>query len=192
MNLKRILIFSAPALFLGVVVGYLCALWPLEIDTEVNILDLLDLLFTIGIALMIPVFVNRLLENRKVIKTILVDELKALLSTYQKIKNILRDTQFKGEITKLDKDHIQICLEEADLQIIAFEEQLTIAFPAKVLEIVKDLKLKSKIYYKFVTGGDLMSEHFLSVDSHFNFQHNVEYTKIDISLKTLIQKLYNF
>lgn len=161
----------------------------LQLDPKIGILDIVTLLITITIAFMIPFFVTKILDDKKGIKNLLIDEVKGLIVITAGIQKVISDSHILGEFKPEDRDRINYIFHEAELKISSIQEQIDIADgdSEKIGEKLKDLLF---VYKDYLTGGELMLSTFRVVNDRFYMENKTEYSKIETGLKTIIQKLY--
>lgn len=164
----------------------------LELDPKVGVLDLATLLITIAIAFMIPIFVTKIIEDKKGIKIFFVDEVKELIFILSEIKKVISDAHGLGEFKPTDRDKINYIFHTAELKIVSIREQVEIAFKNKAEETGTALVDSLFEYKDYLTGGELMLSTFVKVDERFYKENNTHYSKLETKLKTLTQKIYKF
>jgi len=195
MNIKgKILpIFIIIPFVLGIILDRFLKDFPyLELDPKINFLSLANLIVAIVIAFLIPFTVKKYIEDEKDIKSFLVDELKELISIVNCIKSIISDAHSNGSFSNNNRDCIIYKFHEAELKVNSIREQVKIAFESKSVEVEKNLSESLSKYDDYITGGELMNSSFVKVDERFFKESNVEYSKIETSLKKLIHKVYKF
>ncbi len=164
----------------------------LKLDPKINILNLANLLVTIIIAFLIPLYITKLIEDKRGIKTFLVNEFKELIAILIEIKKIVSDAHTKGIFETCDRDKINYTFHEAELKTNSIREQIKVAFAENADETNKNLTELLFNYKNYLTGGELMNSSFVKVDERFYRESNTEYSKIETGLKTSIQKIYKF
>ncbi|MFA6447712.1 MAG: hypothetical protein WCW31_05715 [Patescibacteria group bacterium] len=163
----------------------------LSLETKISILDLASLLIAVAIAIMIPHYVTKIIEDKRGIKTFLIEEFKELIVILKNIKSKINDAYVIGKLEENDKRAIVYIFFEAELKVNSIREQLEIAFKNKTQNIENDLTDFLFEYNEYVTGGELMNSDF-KIDERFYKEHNTEYSKIETGVKNLIQKVYRF
>lgn len=185
---KGVAIFSA-----GIFLGCLIKDYPLlTLDKSVSIVDIASLFVTIFIALMVPFLVERVIEAQKGIKSDIVNELKELIEIIKRIKQIITKAHTNQQLIPDDKDQIIYAFYEAELKVELIGELIDVAFKKHGADAKEELKKILLRYKNYLTGGELMSSTFQSVDDRFLKESNTEYSKIDTGLKKFIQKVYRY
>lgn len=181
------------AFALGAIVDRLIKVYPyLQLDAKIGILDVASLLVTITIAVMIPFLLDKFIEDKKGIKSLLIEELKELIAIVENAKSIISEAHSAGVLTPEDKDKILNLFHEAEIKAGSFEQQVEIGFKHKYSEIKKSVDDLLFDYKDFLTGGELMNSGFIKVENSFLRQNNTEYSTLETGLKVLIQKIYRF
>lgn len=196
MNIQQKIINSSAILIVfifGLLVGRLWKNFPyLKFNPEINILDSVNLLVMVIIAFMIPIFITKLIEDKRGIKIILIDETRELISIISEIKNIISSAHSSGALKVTDKDDINFKFHEAELKANSILEQIKESFVNNSPEVQGTIKGLLWNYKDYLTGGELMHSSFIKVNQHFYRENITEYYKIETGLKTLIQKICKF
>lgn len=179
-------------LFLGgILVGSVIKRLPyLKLDPAVNVIDLATLIATVAIAFMIPVYVQKFIEDNRGVKASLVEELKDLLLVISRIKTIISDSHIDGNFMPKNRDDILFVFYEAELKINSIEEQFKVAYKSDCEEVSNSLKGFLFAYQDYLTGGELMLSSFTRIDDRFYKENSTEYSKIETGIKTMIQKIH--
>jgi len=164
----------------------------LQLESKINILDIFSLLVTVAIAFMIPFFINKLIEEKRGLKSFLIEELRELIKIINKIKTIISDAHTKGSFDLKNRDDIIYTFHEAELKVASIREQLDVVFDNKSECLCKTLTDLVLTYSGYVTGGELMTSSFVRVDERFYRENNTQHSKIETGLKKLIHEIYKF
>lgn len=176
---------------IGALFGHLIPDVPkISLDWNTGVIDLVNLLVTIFIALMIPLLLTKFLENQREVKNLIIDEMKELLKLIAEIPGVIHGAQQEGKYTSKDRDAIVRGFHKADLKLNSIIEQVSEAFPKKSKEIISCLKEPYNAYHSFITGGELMTSKFKQVDDRCYMSTNTEYSKVTTCIKTTIQRIY--
>jgi hypothetical protein len=195
MKLKIIfyIILVIVAFCFGIFVDRLFVNFPyLELDPQVGVIDVAGLTVGIFIALLIPFSVSKLIEDKRGIKAFLVEEIKDLIQIIAEIKQVLREAHVAGVFIDKDRDKIVYTIHEAELKIDSINEQIEEAFENKAKVTKKTLTDLLIRYDKYLTGGELILASFIKVDERYYKESNLEHSKIETGLKTLLQRIYKF
>ncbi|OGZ66337.1 MAG: hypothetical protein A3C50_01180 [Candidatus Staskawiczbacteria bacterium RIFCSPHIGHO2_02_FULL_43_16] len=164
----------------------------LTLDPSVSPLEVANLFVGIAIAFLIPFTVKKYIEDKKDIKSFLVDEFKELIATIHEVKAIIAKARSANIFTADNRNDIRAQFHESELKVNSITEQLKIAFVAqspKTEAVLKELLWK---YDHYITGGELMNSSFTAVDERFFRESNIEYSKMETGLKKLIHEVYKF
>lgn len=175
-------------LFLSLLIGFFLgnnfSIQFLKIKTDGIALDqLLTIFVTIGIGLYIPSKLSKVLEDRRVIKNLLVEEITSYISFVKGIKNVLNKAYVGGSISPDDKKEINLLFEESDLILSNLQKQ------AEVIDssLCNDAITIYHAYWTTVTGGNLMNASYVIVDPSFYSNIINEHYKLEIAFKRLAQ-----
>lgn len=162
----------------------------IKFNSELKLSEVANFILTLTLGIVIPFMVKKWIEDNRAVKVALVDEIKNIIYTLNKIKSLIDTCHTSNSITKDQKDDINFFFHESELQINSFEEQLKISFPNECNSISTDLKTNYFKYKDYLTGGELMLSSFKRIDSRFYREHKNESFKIETHLKTLIHKIH--
>ena len=185
-------IFIPIAFAIGILLDVFIKLPNKYFQTQINIVELANLLATILVAFLIPLFISKIIDDNKSIKACLIDELKALLNTIHGANEIIVSAYDKGSITKKDKDKIIWIQTETELKITSFQEQINIAYKNQAKSMCDELKKYCVDYMDFLTGDNVMLSSFKKVDITFLRSNKIKYSNVETGIKTLIQKVHKF
>lgn len=162
----------------------------LQLDPKVSVVDITSLLVTIFIALLIPFYINKLIDDKRGIKMCLIDEFKELIEIMAQIKAIISDSYSRGSFENKDRDNINYLFHSAELKINSVIEQMSITFKDEAVATKQALTALFDPYKDYLTGGELMISSFNKIDDRFYRENNTKYSKIETGIKVLIQKVY--
>lgn len=162
----------------------------IKFNPEIKLYEVANFLLTLVIGVSIPLLVKKWIEDNRSVKTSLVEEIKNIIHTLDKIKVLISNCHSGSNITKDNKDEINYLFHNSELQISSLDEQLKISFAKQSREIMKNLKTKYHAYKDYLTGGELMLSSFTKVDDRFYREHNTEHSIIETHLKTVIHEIY--
>nr|WP_315423199.1 hypothetical protein [uncultured Pedobacter sp.] len=172
--------------FLGFFLGNNFSVGFLKIKTDGIALDqLLTIVVTLGIGWYIPSKLSKVLEDKRIIKNLLVDEISSYLLFISGVKKKLNDCLIAGAISDLEKRQINLIFEESDLLLSNLQTQTEIIDKTlcnKAIDSYLD-------YHRLVTGGQLMNASFIQVDQVFYSEVVTEHYKLDITFKKLAQEV---
>ena len=177
----------------GVLIDRLIKYYPyLSLDCKINAFDVANLFVTIVIAIMIPFFVSKLIEDKRGIKAMISEEIKELILIILDIKEVVSNSHRKGVFEVEDRDSINYKFHEAELKAYSIITQVNESFKSNSKE-TKETVISLLFGYKdYLTGGELMQSSFTKVDQRFLRENNTEYYKTETGLKTLIHRVCKF
>lgn len=172
------------SLFVGLLIGHNLSLGFLKIKADgIGLDQLLSILVTLGIGWYIPSKLAKIIEDKRVIKNLLVEEVHSFLTFVKAIKNKVNKCFTDGAITSNDKLEINLLFEEADLLVANLKSQAEIVNA----ELCDNPIAAYTDYWRFVTGGSLMNQNYIAIDPAFNSKIIVEHYKFEIAFKQLAQ-----
>ncbi|MFA6414861.1 MAG: hypothetical protein WC217_01245 [Candidatus Paceibacterota bacterium] len=179
-------VFGVGALF-----GFSVLHFPfIKFDSEVKIFDVLNFLLALGLGLWVPFIIKKAIDDNRDIKAYVVDDLKALIISISKVKDIISTAYGVGTFTTADRDSIVLAFHFLELEVSSIEEQVKISFPRKASALAAELKKLLMEYQDYLTAGELMLSSFQSINDRFHKEHGTEYSKIETGIKTLVHKIY--
>jgi len=179
------------AIITGLVVGLIWKDLPLvKFNSEIKLIEVANFILTMSLGIVIPFMVKKWIEDNRSVKAVLVDEIKNILSTLNKIKTIIDNCHTNQSISKEQKDEINFLFHETELQISSLEEQYKISFSSKQNSIISTLKTKYFEYKDYLTGGELMLSTFTNVDSRFYREHKTKFYQIETCLKLSVHSIH--
>lgn len=177
----------------GLAIGLIWKDIPLiKFNPELKIYEVANLFLTLAIGITIPLLVKKWIEDNRSVKSTLVEEIKNIICTLDKIKTLISNCHSCSSITKEQKDEINYLFHKSELQINSLNEQLKISFDSQGKKIIEKLKENYHAYKDYLTGGELMLSSFVKVDDRFFREHNTEQSKIETYLKTVIHQIHKF
>jgi len=186
-------VFLCVIFVVGLIIGLIWKDIPnVKFNPELKIYEVANFFLTLAIGLTIPLLVKKWVEDNRSVKSTLVDEIKNIICTLDKINTLISICHSKSSITKENKEEINYLFHKSELQITSLTEQLKISFDSQSKNILLNLKVNYHGYKDYLTGGDLMSSLFTVVDDNFFREQNTEYSKIETYLKTVIHKIHKF
>jgi len=179
-------------LFLGgIAIGFFIKNWPnIEFNREIKIYEVFNLLLTASIGILIPFFIKRLIEDNRHVKNNLIEELKSTLRETECIKDKIRFCHNRNKISAIDKDEINFLFEQSDIKLHCLCELFISTYDNETKAIRTELKDMYMAYWKFVTGGELMTTRFTSISEDFYRRHNEAFSQYEIKVKQTINKVH--
>lgn len=146
-------------------VGYSIKSYPIiKFNSEIKIYEVFQIISTIFIAVAIPFLIKKLLEDSRIIKTLLNDEIKDIATKGDFFKTKILECYNARTITNEDKQYIVYLFTQIENLLENFQRSLQNSFKEKYNSQFQDLKISYFTFEKNITGDDLMSDAFTSVD----------------------------
>lgn len=181
---------AALAIIFGLIMGVLLNDFPkIEFDWHLKLYEVLNLFLTFIIAISIPFFVKKWIDDKRASKIYLIDELKELIKKTSEIKKCIKDSYLSKSITRDQKDNLIMLFSDVELIIGSLDEQMQNSFPQQKAKIVGEIKSKYFLFDSFVTGDDLMTDAYSAVDNEFYRLFKEHHQKFDNNLKVSIHKV---
>lgn len=175
----------------GIAVGFCVKNWPIiEFNKEIKIYEVFNLLLTASIGILIPFFIKRWIEDNRQVKNNLIEELKSTLRETECIKDKIKFCRSRNIILASDKDEINFLFEQSDIKFNCLNELFSSTYDNETKVIRNELKEIYMAYWKFVTGGELMTTRFTSISEDFYRRHNEAFSQYEIKVKQTVNKVH--
>lgn len=160
----------------------------IEFDNKINIIDLIQVIVTLLFGALLPVLINKIIDDSKGVKHLIIDEMTKFLDETKKIKLFLHELNRNGIISGDDKDKIRAMINDSELLITSVTEQMNIAFKCEKLK--KRLNDEFLKYQYDVAGGELMNSNFTKINYQYLNSTNVSHAHFDTEVKKMMQEVY--
>lgn len=191
---KILLWIGFPLVFVvGIITDRIIKDFPyIEWDNKVSFISALSLIITIVISIMIPLFIKKLIDDNRDIKTFLVEEVKDLIKVVSSIRDIISNAHSISEFKRSDCDEIIYIFHSAELKVESIEDQLEISFKKQSQDTIQNLKNALSIYKRYLTDGEMMISTFDKVNDNFYKENNNEYSKVETAFKKAIHSIHKY
>jgi hypothetical protein len=190
MKILKIIIVTL-LFFIGIAIGFCIKNWPvIEFNKEIKVYEVFNLLLTASIGIFIPFFIKRWIEDNRQVKNNLIEELKSSLRETECIKDKIKFCHSRNAISANDKDEINFLFDQSDVKFHCLCELFTSTYDNETKVIRTELKDIYMSYWKFVTGGELMTTRFTTVTEEFYRRHNEAFSQYEIKVKQTINKVH--
>ncbi|HMK05008.1 MAG TPA: hypothetical protein VK489_12480 [Ferruginibacter sp.] len=163
---------------LGVLFGFFFQHYPyIQWNPEIKIYEVFQVITTLFIALAIPFFIKKWIDDSRVVKTLLNKESDDISVEAKKINEKFISSYNTGNITSQDKKFINITFSQIENLIQTFESSIRVCFNNRCNSQFQDFKIAYLEYWHNVTSGDLMSDSFTIIDENYLSFHSEEYSK---------------
>lgn len=163
-----------------------------KIDNTINTLSFISLLVTICMAIFVPFLIKKAIDDNRGIKSLLIDELKNLISLVEENHKVISNLYSQG--ATIESGHRDNMIEnffDAELKIDSIRSQLEISYPFK-----KDFSKKvfdHTIKYKqFLTDSKFMISSYTQIDHDFYRGEKNAFAVFQKSLITQIHEIHKF
>lgn len=159
-----------------------------KIDYEIKLIELMNLLATVVIALAIPFYVTKLIDDKKANKLMLIDECKTMLDDVASVKNFIVALPIGLVVSSVQQDEIMFKLENSEKQLDNLIFYLSqIKLPNNLFD-EDSFKQNFWDYWEGITGGSLMSNSF-TMTQDLKSTTNSSFLDLEKELKSFILKL---
>ncbi len=174
------------SLLIGLLIGSNLNIDFLKIKTDGIALDqLFTIIITLFVGWYIPSKISKIIEDKRIIRNQLVDEINTFLNFIKEVKIKVNRCFATSSITLDDKTEINLLFEEADLLL----DNLRVQIEVVNNQICNNALQAYYNYWQYVTGGNLMNSSYMVVDLVFNSRIIVEHYKLEIVFKQLAQSI---
>lgn len=175
------------ALVGGLAVSLLFLLCNWEWNFSLNVVDFAMLLATIILSIVV-VFLTKRLENKDIIRNIIIEDLNILCDLYQQNSGILTLLSDEKIAIESARDKINMQFFKADLQIDRINKELAASFASYYKNNKMQLEQITSSYFKWLTGGSFMESRF-SISSSFIKEHEIQLNNTVSDIKVVVHKL---
>ena len=188
---KILIWFVVPVVFfLGFVLGLSQKHIPyFKFDLNINVVDLLSLITTIVIAVLIPLWLQKFLRDKRDIKSLIMNEVLELIEILSEIPSMFTDDLRNNGFGQKDRNKVNSIYHQAEIKISFIQSQLKTSFGISSKKLIKQICGGFRDYKHYTTGGELMKKDFFLNDK-FKRNHNTEYTKLIRILKNAIHDVH--
>ncbi len=182
-------IYGLVGFIIGAICTSLCVLsLKGKMDFTINIIDLIMSLATISLSVAV-VYLSKSLDKKDIIRDLVVADIEELCSIYQSNAAIIEKLDSKGINLQEARDEVNMNFHKGDLVIDLITAEIKESFP-KFSKKNEDILLRRTTgYYKWLTGGDLMTKKNFIVDLNFKKEHETVLRNTIKSLKILKHQL---
>ena len=179
-------------ILVALVIGYfLHPISNLEVDPKASIIDYANIAVTLTALIFIPYYIEKKLKEKRVIKDLLIDDIKENLQKVNKLRNLIRNCSISGETTKTDRSEILGFIRSIDNSNGQIINMLESVFGIKKVQPIKNsLYQLSDNLWSEITDGDLMKEGF-KIDDDFSSMASKECLKYTSKYKSEVIKINN-
>lgn len=178
------IILSAFFLFIGgILIGSFIKNIPyFQWDTNIQVDEVANALLALILAIFLPFWINKWLENNKSIKQFLINEVAVFLQEVENIKNTIDKKYKAGSFNQEDKNEINLLFDHLDRRLDSLTTQISTNFPEQSTADISAIKESNTVYWKAITAGELMEPDFVinktfwkhSLDSYFSFESQIK------------------
>lgn len=195
MSKKNIILLSVSSIlcFLGgVIADRLVKDFPLlSFDNSVGLVDAASLLVTIAIGILVPFLLKRWIDDSRQAKGYVVEELREFIHDINELPDLTKQLFFSGKITQEDKTRINATFETIDIKLSNLLHELEDFYSKETKPLRENLNSSYIEYWKFLTGSEIMSTKFKSIDETFYKKATGLYLNIETRVKDIIRMMYS-
>lgn len=152
--MKKNIALGAIILIAGAYFGFTIQRIPfLTLNPQVDIVALGNLVFVVLLSILIPIFVTTRMNNNRIKKDMLIEELRLFCESLELTSNLVEANIGKTP-TKIDFTKVLGSFKKARQNFNVINEQLDKKSNKKILVTKRKLDESLMVYWKFVTGDD--------------------------------------
>lgn len=185
-NILILFSFFSAGLILGIIATNIHFL---TLSKEFRLFEILNFVITCIIGLAVPLLIKKWIDDSRHVKNYIIEDIKMLVETITEINDNIESCYNSGSINSKNKNQINFSFHKSELQISSIDEQIEVRFGKNKKEMVAKIKEAHDKYWKFVTGGKLMSSSFKKIDEDFFRQSVTEYIRVKTGISIQIQNL---
>lgn len=187
-----LIIASSLCLLFGILIGVLVKDFPLlTLNTNIDIIESATLLVTIAIGILVPFLLKRWIDDSRQAKAYIVEELREFLRDINEIYDITKQIFFNSKITSADKARINTTFETVDIKLSNLLNELKDFYDKETKPMRDNLKDAYIEYWKYLTGSEIMSTRFKSIDESFYKNATTMFLGIETKIKEIIRQMYS-
>jgi len=178
-------------MFLSFLIGVGLNDFPLlKFDPNIKLYEIL----TLFLALSIPFFVKKWIEDKRAIKSSIIDEVKEIGKTISDIQTVLgvtsnsEDTSFSLALSDTINRKFHVC----ELQIQSLKEQLDTSFKISGRNLADEIFREYVAYKNFLTGEEVTLNENLTVTTTFLVENYTRSSIFERKLKVAIHEIHKF
>ncbi|GAB2457502.1 hypothetical protein GCM10011375_06250 [Hymenobacter qilianensis] len=184
-------------LMLGIIIGFIISVAPdrfylLSIESKISLGELSNILVTIILALIIPISINKWIDDNKSIKSLFSYEIDASLNSLKDIKDLI-DICYDSGLAVQDgqKNKINFMFKVLDNRVAFMVERINSKYKQECQGVIADVNGKNNTYWVTVTNGELMTTGYI-INSTFMRRHATAYVNLENALKRVKYELNEF
>lgn len=175
----------------GVVIGLSIKDFPiLKLDPAISLIDAASLLVTIAIGIIVPFLLKRWIDDIRQTKAYVVEELREFLHDINEVPELVKQIYFSGKISQDQKNRINTTFETIDVKLTNLIKEFEVFYDSETKPMRDALKECYIEYWKYLTGSELMSTKFKSIDESFYKKATILYLEVESKIKAIIRSMY--
>lgn len=182
-------------IIIGIIAGVLASIpisyWLLNYEAyilpQLNLVEVANLVMTLLLAVGIPLYIQNQIDNKKIIKDLIIEDIRRLIDNYCDNTTVLMQLQQNSILLSVAQEKIRFVFHRGDLIVDGITAQLG------GIQISKDKILITEItqpYYRYLTNGNLYENSFV-IDKDFIQAHEVELQKVNQRTQDGYSKAYS-
>lgn len=160
----------------------------IPLEDKINIIDLATLLVTIFLAIYIPAFLDKQLQNSRYEKDVIIRKIEALQSSFKEVNKIVNECVQKNAVSQSSCHLIINCFTSISNELESVITLIEFCHSKKLDTELTELKAFRREYKNLVTGGDFQQRNF-KYTALTKKDEEILYNKIDKAICILIFKV---
>ncbi|SFB36149.1 hypothetical protein [Algoriphagus aquimarinus] len=175
----------------GILVGIFVSNFGIITRDNITISQIITWLITVGIAISIPSYINKIVDNNKNIKLFLIKEIESIREIVSCIEKDLSNLEIGDKVDSRFQKKILYNINKIDLGFDVLSNQLDNNSIKSDLIQIEKLKKKYFSYYTYLTGAsNIFSDTFL-INELFLKENLNQFSAFELEIKLFILKIYN-
>lgn len=169
-------------------IGLLVKDWPLvTINHSVTITDVGNIIFTVTLAILIPLYIKYFIDNGNKVNEMVLNEVSVYRNQLDQINQRFHSINNSNMLTNNNKTELNLLCEILDAKLEVLEKVLNKRCKTGAVKLIKKLKERHIEYWKVLTGTEINSEsissiHPIVVKNEIKGHQNITDVIIDINL----------
>jgi|694.fasta_scaffold03634_8 hypothetical protein len=132
----------------------------IPLEEKINIVDLTTLLITIFLALYIPAFLDRRIQDKRYEKEVIIRKIEMLQNSFKDVNKLVTECVQKNSTSQTNCHLIINCFTSISNELETVITLLDHCYKGKLIKEINEIKVFRRDYKNLVTGGKFQSKNF--------------------------------
>ena len=160
----------------------------IPLEDKINIIDLATLLVTVFLAIYIPAFLDRQMQNSRYEKDVIIRKIEALQTSFKEVNKLVTECVQKNTVSQINCHSIINSFTLISNELGSVITLIEYCHAKKLDTELVELKILRKDYKDLVTGGSFQQRNF-KYTALTKKDEEIIYNKIDKAICMLIFKV---